>query len=65
MRSSVGAAGTSTYTTYPPAEQVDGIEVLLNGLAILNCESALIMGGHLVSSLLSGLYVMSIFSAYT
>lgn len=58
VRSSIGAASTSKYTTWPPSIEVEAIDVFLNGLASLNCEAALIMGGHLVRTLLASLCVV-------
>ncbi|GAA6006834.1 hypothetical protein JCM10207_009110 [Rhodosporidiobolus poonsookiae] len=55
VRTAVGSAGTSTFVSYPPAEQVDGADVLLDGLAGINAEAAVILSSHVVRSILATL----------
>ncbi|GAA5869706.1 hypothetical protein JCM3774_003825 [Rhodotorula dairenensis] len=52
VRASVGTAGTSTYASYPLAHEVDGADVLLDGLATINAEAAVIVSSHVVRSIL-------------
>ncbi|GAA5948186.1 hypothetical protein JCM10213_007061 [Rhodosporidiobolus nylandii] len=55
VRTSVGTAGNSTYASYPPVEDVEGADVLLDGLSWLNAETAVILSSHVVRSILSNL----------
>ncbi|GAA5967341.1 hypothetical protein JCM11641_000517 [Rhodosporidiobolus odoratus] len=55
VRTTVGTAGHSTFASYPLAEDVDGADILLNGLAFLNAETAVIFSSHVVRSILSTL----------
>lgn len=52
VRATVGTAGSSSYASYPAANEVDGADVLLEGLATINAEAAVIVSSHVVRSIL-------------
>lgn len=54
VRSTVGV-----YETYPKVEEVDGIEILLDGLRSINCAAALLTGTHVVERVIRQLCVLS------
>lgn len=54
VRSTVGV-----YETYPKVEEVDGIEILLDGLRSINCAAALLTGTHVVERVIRQLCVPS------
>ncbi|GJN90636.1 hypothetical protein Rhopal_003648-T1 [Rhodotorula paludigena] len=53
VRTSVGTAGTSSYASYPLAHEVDGADILLEGLACINAEAAVIVSSHVCRSIVS------------
>jgi hypothetical protein len=56
VRASVGH-----YVTFPLMEEVDGADVLLDGLRHLNCAAAILTGTHVVERILRELSVLSVY----
>ncbi|BGP40392.1 hypothetical protein JCM10449v2_004354 [Rhodotorula kratochvilovae] len=55
VRTSVGVNGTSSYASYPLVHEVDGADVLIDGLASINAEAAVIVSSHVVRSIVASL----------
>ncbi|GAA5929369.1 uncharacterized protein JCM15063_004133 [Sporobolomyces koalae] len=55
VRTVVATAGGSSYASYPPAYEIEGGNQLLDGLAFINAEAAVIVSSHVVRAILSQL----------